>query len=112
MVAAEAAAERGDVAEAVAGYLEAARTFEEAGLIIAALDACREALALAPGDIDTHLRYASICRTRGWRELAHSRMTSVLRLAELQGDDAGRARVRAEIEASYTDDEELMRLSA
>ncbi len=112
LAAAEAATARHDAAAALAGCLEAARIFEEAGLVVAALDACREALAISPGDIDTHLRYASICRARGWREVAQVRLVNVLRLAELDEDAEGRARIRAVVEASFADDEELMRLSA
>jgi hypothetical protein len=112
LAAAEAATARHDDVAALAGCLEAARIFEEAGLAVAALDACREALAVAPGDIDTHLRYASICRTRGWRDLAQGRLVSVLRLADLDDDVEARARIRAVVEAEFADDEELMGLSA
>lgn len=112
VVAAEEAMARGDDAAALVAYREAARVFDEGGLPIAALDACREALALAPGDIDVHLRYASIYRSRGWREIAADRLASILRLVDLAGDAEGRERICAVIAATYPDDERLIALCA
>ncbi len=112
VVAAEEAIARGDDAAALDAYREAARVFDEGGLPIAALDACREALALAPGDIDVHLRYASIYRSRGWREIAADRLASILRLVDLAGDAEGRERICAVIAATYPDDERLIALCA
>ena len=112
LAAAERAALSGDVTTALAGYLEAAGIFETAGLYVAALDACREALTIAPGDLDAHMRYASICRARGWRELAQARLVNVLRLADLEGDAEGRARVHALVESEFVDDEQLLEMSA
>ncbi len=109
---AEEAAARGDGATALEAYREAARVFDEAGLPIAALDACREALALAPGDVDVHLRYAAIYRSKGWREIAANRIASILRLVDLEGDVEGRARICAVIAETYPDDERLSALCA
>ena len=112
VVAAEEALVRGDAAAALDAYREAARVFDEGGLPIAALDACREALALAPGDVAVHLRYASIYRSKGWRDVAVNRLASILRLVDLEGDAEGRERICAVIAAMYPDDERLMGLCA
>jgi tetratricopeptide (TPR) repeat protein len=112
VAAAEEAVARGDDDAALDAYREAARVFDEGGLPIAALDACREALALAPGDVDVHLRYASICRSKGWREIAVNRLASILRLVDLAGDAEGRERICAVISATYPDDERLIALCA
>ena len=112
VAAAEAALAGGDPAGALDAYREAARVFDEGGLPIAALDACREALALAPGDVAVHLRYASIYRSKGWREVAVNRLASILRLVDLEGDAEGRERICAVIAAMYPDDERLMGLCA
>jgi tetratricopeptide (TPR) repeat protein len=112
VAAAEEALARGDAAGALDAYREAARVFDQGGLPIAALDACREALALAPGDVAVHLRYASIYRSKGWREVAVNRLASILRLVDLEGDTEGRERICAVIAATYPDDERLMGLCA
>jgi thioredoxin-like negative regulator of GroEL len=112
VAAAEEALARDDAAGALDAYREAARVFDEAGLPIAALDACREALTLAPGDVSIHLRYASIYRSKGWREVAANRLASILRLVDLEGDTEGRERICAVIAATYPDDERLMGLCA
>ena len=112
VVEAEQAVALGDAIAALEAYSEAARVFDEGGLPIAALDACREALALAPGDVGVHLRYASIYRSKGWREIAAIRLVSILRLVDLAEDAEGRARICAVIAASYSDDERLMALCA
>jgi tetratricopeptide (TPR) repeat protein len=112
VAAAEAALARDDAPAALAAYREAARVFDEGGLPIAALDACREALALAPGDVDVHLRYASIYRSKGWRDIAANRLAAILRLVDLAGDAEGRERIRAVIVSTYPDDERLMGMCA
>jgi tetratricopeptide (TPR) repeat protein len=109
---AEDAVGRGDLAAALEAYREAARVFDEGALPVAALDACREALALAPGDVDVHLRYASIYRSRGWRDIAANRLASILRLVDLSGDAEGRERICAVIAATYPDDDRLNALCA
>ncbi|MCU0504763.1 MAG: tetratricopeptide repeat protein [Chloroflexi bacterium] len=112
VASAEAAVALGDAPAALEAYRQAARVFDEAGLPIAALDACREALALAPDDVEVHLRYASIYRSKGWREIAANRLASILRLVDLAGDVEGRERIRAVIVATYPDDERLMGMCA
>ncbi len=112
IAAAEVAVTRGDPAAALEAYRDAARVFDEAGLAVAALDACREALALAPGDVGIHLRYASVYRSRGWRDMAAGRLASILRFVDLTADAEGRAEICATIAALYPDDDRLMGLCA
>jgi tetratricopeptide (TPR) repeat protein len=109
---AEDAVGRGDLAAALEAYREAARVFDEGALPVAALDACREALALAPGDVDVHLRYASIYHSKGWRDIAANRLASILRLVDLSGDAEGREHICTVIAATYPDDERLIALCA
>ena len=105
-----AAVDAGDPAAALVGYLAAAHTLFDAGLLVAALDACREALQLAPDDVDVHLLYAAIFRARGWRDLATQRIVHLLRLADLDEDLESRARICAEVAAVHGDDERLVGL--
>lgn len=112
VVVAEDAIARRDTEAALEAYREAARIFDEAGLPVAALDACRDALALAPGDVGIHLRYASIYRSKGWREMAANRLAGILRLVDLAADAEGRAEICATVAALYPDDERLRRLCA
>jgi tetratricopeptide (TPR) repeat protein len=91
---AEATLDSGDAALARAGLLRAAILLDRAGLSDAALDACYEALALAPDDPDLHLALADLYLDRGWRLLAADKLRLLGRLADLAGDDETGRRVR------------------
>ena len=107
-----AALAAGDRDAALAAYRDAARTFLAAGLLVAALDACRDAVQLDPDDVEVHLLYAAVFRARGWRDLATSRIVNILRLVDLDGDTAARARICAEVAAVHGEDEQLVGLCA
>lgn len=107
LTAAVAALAAGDSDSALAAYCDAARVFLAGGLLIAALDACRDAVQIDPDDVDVHLLYAAIFRARGWRDLATSRIVNLLRLVDLDGDSASRARICADIESVHAEDDRL-----
>ena len=102
----------GDRQAALEAYTDAARTFLVGGLLVAALDACREASQIDPDDVDVHLLYAAIFRARGWRDLATARIVNLLRLVDLDGDDAARARICAEVAAVHGEDDRLAGICA
>jgi tetratricopeptide (TPR) repeat protein len=107
-----AALETGDRQAALVAYRDAARILFDAGLHVAALDACGDALQLDPDDVEVHLLYAAIFRARGWRDLATQRIVNLLRLVDLDDDAVARARICAEIAAIHGDDERLAGLCA
>jgi tetratricopeptide (TPR) repeat protein len=83
----------GELAEAHAGLLAAARSHRRAGRLSAAVDACYLAIALAPADPDLHLLLAELYLDRGWRTLATDKLLLLGRIAELDGDVATRDRL-------------------
>lgn len=92
---ASAALDAGDRDAARAALLAAARRFAETGADDAALDACYQAVALAPADPDSHLALTELYLERGWTGAAADKLVLLERLGRL-GDDADTvARVRA-----------------
>jgi Flp pilus assembly protein TadD len=83
----------GELEEAHAGLLAAARAHRRAGRLSAAVDACYLAIALAPSDPDLHLLLAELYLDRGWRTLAVDKLLLLGRIAELDGDEATRDRL-------------------
>ena len=89
----EAALEVGNIGEARRKAVGAAAAYRAAGLFHAAIDACYDALAIAPADPGIHFALAQLYLDRGWRSLAADKLVLVGRLAELTGDAATRARL-------------------
>jgi len=58
----------------------------EAGRLDAAIDACLQLLAIAPGDPRVHLAIANLQLDRGWRQVATEKIELLLRLTSLSGD--------------------------
>jgi hypothetical protein len=75
--------------QAVAG----AAAHRAIGQFHAAIDACYQALAIAPADPSVHFALAQLYLDRGWRALAADKLVLIGRLAELTGDTASRARL-------------------
>jgi tetratricopeptide (TPR) repeat protein len=71
--AVEAASAAGDVAGLVEGALALAR----ADRLRAAIDACHDALSVAPADPDVHRALALIYRRRGWQKAARRKLRLV-----------------------------------
>jgi hypothetical protein len=85
--AAEQALHEGRADEAHDGLLAAARAHRRAGRIVAAIDACYLALAIAPAGFDLHLLLAELYLERGWRAPAVDKLLLLGRLAGLAGDE-------------------------
>lgn len=92
--AAEAALEGGDRA-ALALFLDLATASMRTGRADTALDACYVALSVAPDDVELHLALVELYDVHGWGSLAAEKLDLLARLAELDGDADGGARVAA-----------------
>lgn len=95
MAEAEVAIDGGDASAGRDGLLRAADLFSRSGRSNAAMDACYEALSVAPDDPDLHLALAGLYLDRGWRTAAADKLALLARLADLTGDAATVERVRA-----------------
>jgi hypothetical protein len=83
------AEDRGDVA----ALIELAERHREHERVRTALDIALEALRLAPRDREVHLSIARSHLALGQRALAIDEVARLVRLAELDGDTAGMARI-------------------
>lgn len=98
-----------------AGNLEEARKQAVAGAVAhravgqfhAAIDACYQALAIAPADPSVHFALAQLYLDRGWRSLAADKLVLIGRLTELTGDTASRARLCDLVVRRFPDDARL-----
>jgi tetratricopeptide (TPR) repeat protein len=90
---AEASLDVGDTATARDRLLTIARIHGKAGRFGAALDACYQALAVAPADPDLHLTLAELYVDHGWRTLAADKLVLIARLLDLAEDAAARERM-------------------
>lgn len=89
----EAAIDAGNLAEARATAVASASAHRAVGQFHAAIDACYQALAVAPADPGVHFALAQLYLDRGWRSLAADKLVLIGRLAELNGDTATKARL-------------------
>ncbi len=95
----EAAADRGDADGAAAAALLAARGYRGRGQAAAAFDACLEGIGVRPADVELHLLLADLAVDRGWTGHAADVYRNLIRLADLEGDPALAAAVRAAADA-------------
>ena len=93
--AAQLAAETGAPDEAVRRYVAAADGYAALGAIDAALDACQQALAVAPGAAQIHLAMARLYFARGWHERGMEKVALLDRLLSLDGTDEEREALAA-----------------
>jgi tetratricopeptide (TPR) repeat protein len=105
--AVEAAIDAGNLDETRQTVVLAVRGHRSLGQLHAAIDACYEALAIAPADPDIHLALAELYLDRGWRTLSADKLVLLGRLVELTGDTAARARVCALVAARFADEPRL-----
>lgn len=112
-LAAEAAARLadGDAAAARDLWLTAVAVHRADGRLDAAIDACLELLAFAPGDPRVHLAIANLQLDRGWDEVATEKIELLLRLTSLSGDAQAEADVHL-LAAERLRDESPTRLDA
>jgi tetratricopeptide (TPR) repeat protein len=104
---AEASLDVGDTATARDRLLTIARIHGRAGRFGAALDACYQALAVAPADPDLHLTLAELYVDRGWRPLAAEKLVLLAQLIELVDDQGARERMCEVIADRFTGDARL-----
>lgn len=104
MAAAWDAAARGDGPAALAATMDAARAFRAAGHPVAALDACDLGLQWMPDDVDLYLLIAELTIERGALGPAGDIYCNLLRLVEIDPDEAARDRVLAAARSTFPDD--------
>ena len=111
-LAVEAAIDAGDLPEARRRAVLAAAGHRSVGQLHAAIDACYEALAIAPADPDIHLVLAELYYDRGWRTLSADKLVLLGRLVQLTGDNATRARLCYLAATRFPDDSRLAAICA
>ncbi len=84
-------ARAGDTAAARDRMLLAVVVHRAAGRLDAALEACLQLLAIAPGDPQVHLAIANLQLDHGWTSLATEKIELLLRLTALTGDTQAEA---------------------
>jgi tetratricopeptide (TPR) repeat protein len=90
----ERASADGDVAGLLAGALDLAAQDR----LRAAIDACHDALSVAPADPEVHRTLAEVYRRRGWRTAAQHKLALVDRLLEATDDPVELERLAEEAE--------------
>lgn len=108
---ADALLEAGDEQGAGDRLILAARVHRDAGRLDAAIDACLQLLAIAPGDPRVHLAIANLQLDLGWRPVATEKIELLLRLTSLTGDAQAEADVHL-LAADRLRDESPVRLDA
>ena len=95
-----------------AEYLDAAAALRDDHRWRVALDACAQALVIAPTDGRLHLDLVEIYLAAGWTALAADKLRLVSRLAALDGDSATTERLCGIVRTSFGDDPALTELCA
>ena len=108
----EAAIDAGNVDEARKQAVATSSAHRAAGHFHASIDACYEALAIAPADPGVHFALAMLYLDRGWRSLAADKLLLIGRLAQLTGDTASQARLCDLVVRRFPDDARLVALCA
>lgn len=106
----EAAIDAGNVDEARKQAVASSSAHRAAGHFHASIDACYEALAIAPADPGVHFALAMLYLDRGWRSLAADKLLLIGRLAQLTGDTASQARLCDLVGRRFPDDPRLVAL--
>src|SRR5258706_814743 len=94
-VQAEVLADKGDLDGARDLLLTVVDAHREAGQPDAALDACLQLLAMAPGDARAHIALAGLQLDQGWSAVATDKIALLLRLTALTGDTQAEADTHA-----------------
>jgi tetratricopeptide (TPR) repeat protein len=112
MAEAEGALEAGDFETARERLLVGARVYGGAGRHAAALDACYQALAIAPSDPNVHLALVELYLARGWRAPAADKLALLSRLVDLQADQAAHDRLCEIVAERFPNDPRLTAICA
>jgi tetratricopeptide (TPR) repeat protein len=108
----EAAIDAGNVNEARKQAVATSSAHRAAGQFHAAIDACYEALAIAPADPAVHFALVMLYLDRGWRTLAADKLVLIGRLSQLTGDTASQARLCDLVVRRFPDDPRLAPMCA
>lgn len=108
----EAAIDAGNLDEAREQAVATSSAHRAAGHFHASIDACYEALAIAPADPAVHFALALLYLDRGWRTLAADKLLLIGRLAQLTGDTASQARLCDLVVRRFPDDPRLVAMCA
>lgn len=108
----EAAIDAGNLDEARKQAVATSSAHRAAGHFHASIDACYEALAIAPADPAVHFALTLLYLDRGWRTLAADKLLLIGRLAQLTGDTASQARLCDLVVRRFPDDPRLVALCA
>ena len=108
----EAAFDAGNLDEARKQAVANAGAHRAVGQLHASIDACYEALAIAPADPGIHFALAQLYLDRGWRALAADKLVLIGRLAQLTGDAPTRARLCDLVVRRFPDDTRLAAMCA
>jgi tetratricopeptide (TPR) repeat protein len=111
-LAVETAIDAGNVDETRQAAVLAVSGHRSLGQLHAAIDACYEALAIAPADPEIHLALAELYLDRGWRTLSADKLVLLGRLVELTGDAAARSRLCQLVAARFADEPRLTAICA
>ena len=111
-LAVEVAIDAGDLDETRRAAVLAVSGHRSLGQLHAAIDACYEALAIAPADPEIHLALAELYLDRGWRTLSADKLVLLGRLVELTGDSAAHARLCALVARRFADEPRLIAICA
>ncbi len=103
----EAAIDAGNLEAARREAVAAASAHRAVGEFNASIDACYEALAVAPGDPAIHFALTQLYLDRGWRTVAADKLVLIGRLAEMSGDRATQARLCDLAARRFPDDARL-----
>jgi tetratricopeptide (TPR) repeat protein len=103
----EAALDAGNLDEARKQAVATSSAHRAAGHFHAAIDACYEALAIAPADPGVHFALVMLYLDRGWRTLAADKLVLIGRLSQLTGDTASQARLCDLVVRRFPDDPRL-----
>jgi tetratricopeptide (TPR) repeat protein len=108
----EAAIDAGNVDEARKQAVATSSAHRAAGHFHASIDACYEALAIAPADPGVHFALVMLYLDRGWRTLAADKLVLIGRLSQLTGDTASQARLCDLVVRRFPDDPRLVAMCA
>lgn len=103
----DALVDAGRLGDARDRYLAAARSHRGGGRVLAALDVCYQALAIAPADADLHLILAELYDERGWTGQAVDKLVLLVRLLDLLDDREARDRLCRLVAMRFASDPRL-----
>lgn len=104
----EAAIDARNFDEARKQAVASSAAYRASGQFHASIDACYEALAIAPADPGVHFALAQLYLDRGWRALAADKLVLIGRLAQLTGDAPTQARLCDLVVRRFPDDPRLV----